>query len=126
MIYLDTSAIVKLFNDEAESGAIRQFLSTQEDALASSIVTEIEVRRVATRHGHSQEVASSVLASLSLLEVNRELCTQAGLLPGPAMRSLDALHVATAVRVRAAAFVTYDDRQAEAARVNGLDVKSPS
>lgn len=128
MIYLDSSAITKLFAEEPETDALRRFLQTQpgEEVLAASIIAATEVRRAATGRGLSQELASVALSGITLIELERDTCVQAGLLPGGALRSLDALHVATAVRVRATAFLTYDRRQAAAARANGLRVLSPA
>ncbi len=127
MIYLDSSAVTKLITNEPGVAALVSFLDAEGSPdLVSSIVTETEVRRAATRRNLSQEAASAVLGSVSLAVLDREVCLEAGLLPGQALRSLDAIHVATAVRLRVHQFITYDRRQADAARMAGLDVVSPT
>lgn len=127
MIYLDSSAITKLFAAEAETTALQHYLSAEGGVgVASSIVAEPEVRRAATRRHLSQEAATAALDRLALAVLDRDLCLDAGLLPGRGMRALDAIHVATARRLGADRFITYDARQAEAAQACGLHVISPA
>jgi predicted nucleic acid-binding protein len=126
-VYLDTSAAAKLLVEEQESDALADYLDgleAQED-LASSALLETELRRVATRADLSQASVSEVLARVALVEPGRSLFYEAGLLPGATLRSLDALHLATAVRFDAAVVVAYDLRLLTSARELGLDVVSP-
>ena len=127
MIYLDSSAMTKLFSDEPETAALHRELGGKaQEQVVSSIIAETEVRRAATRLRLSQEGATAVLERVSLAVVDHDLCLEAGLLPGPGLRSLDAIHVVTARRLGVNAFITYDLRQSEAARLAGLTVASPA
>jgi predicted nucleic acid-binding protein len=126
-VYLDTSAAAKLLVQEQESDALADYLDgleAQED-LASSALLETELRRVAVREDLLQASVSEVLARVGLVEPGRSLFYEAGLLPGGTLRSLDALHLATALRLDAAVVVAYDVRLLTSARELGLDVVSP-
>ena len=124
--YLESSAVVKLFVIEAESDALAAWLeSTTSDAI-SIVLTETEVRRSAHRLGVSQAAATDALDHLSLFDLTRSDYSSAGLLPGRDLRSLDALHLAAALRLGVDCFVTYDARQAAAATELGLTVVSPA
>ncbi|MEO6881381.1 MAG: type II toxin-antitoxin system VapC family toxin [Mycobacteriaceae bacterium] len=125
--YVESSAAVKLLVQEAESDALAAHLDERagEHTIMSCLLVETELRRFAVRVGVSQEAVSAVLAGITLLEPDRALYRTAGLLPGPHMRSLDALHVAAALQLQADVMLTYDHRQAEAARWSGLSTASP-
>lgn len=128
-MYVETSAVAKLLVDEAESDALAAHLDgvVEPDArLLSSVLLETELRRLAVRLDLPQAAVSQVLDRIDLLEPDRSLYHQAGILPGRGLRSLDALHVATALRVDAVTFVAYDRRQCDAADSVGLRVVSPS
>jgi uncharacterized protein len=127
-VYLDTSAAAKLVIRESESAALRDYL----DRLApdgvppiSSALLETELRRFGLRFDLSQAAISDVLDRVDLVEPDRSLFAEAGLLPGPNLRSLDALHVATALRVDASVVVAYDSRLQRAARAVGLATTAP-
>ena len=128
-IYLETSAVAKLVVEEAESAALAALLDRLVDdgvRLLSSVLLETELRRLAIREGLPQASVSEVLDRIDLFDLDRSLYHQAGILPGPRLRSLDALHVAAAMRIAARAFVAYDQRQCEAADAVGLSVRSPA
>jgi len=127
-IYLDTSAAAKLLVDEAESGALAAYIDEigAEQDLVSSALLEIELRRLAVRLGLDQSAVTDLLARLDLVDPPRSLFHEAGLLPGTQLRSLDALHLATALRVDAETLVAYDARLLDAARSLGLGVHSPT
>jgi len=127
-IYLDTSAAAKLLVDEAESGALAAYIDEigAEQDLVSSALLEIELRRLAVRLGLDQSAVTDLLARLDLVDPPRSLFHEAGLLPGTQLRSLDALHLATALRVDADTLVAYDARLLDAARSLGLGVHSPT
>lgn len=129
IVYLDASAAAKLVWREPESEALRGFLASIDDSpdsIRSSILLETEVRRAAARNQVSQSYVTSALEKLHLADVGRDLFTSAGLLPGAGLRSLDSLHIATALRMETDVFITYDLRQAEAARECGLHTSSPT
>lgn len=127
-VYVDTSAAAKLLVEEAESAALADRLDVLADeghALLSSLLMEAELRRLAVREGLDQSAVTELLSRLDLYELSRSLFHEAGLLPGPHLRTLDALHLATALRVDASVVMTYDDRQAAAARSLGFRVEAP-
>lgn len=126
--YLETSAAAKLLLDEEESVALADHLDRLADAgipVVSSLLLETELRRVAVRTGSAQADVSAVLKRIDLHEPDRALYHEAGILPGRHLRTLDALHVAAALRAQSEDFVTYDERQAEAAASVGLAITSP-
>lgn len=123
--YVESSAAVKLLVDERESAALLSWL-TQPNDTVSTLLTETEMRRSAQRLGYDQTAVTEVLDGMQLFEVERADYSSAGLLPGRDLRSLDALHLAVAVRLGVDCFVTYDARQAAAAAELGLVVISPS
>ncbi len=129
MIYLDSSAIVKLVLPEPESLALRSFLASDEDHVSSSLA-RVEVLRTVRRVDDTEDrlrAAKQSLARVSLVDMREALLGEAGTLGPPNLRSLDAIHLATALSLdRLDAFVTYDHRLAEAARKAGLSVASPA
>lgn len=127
--YVDASAAAKLLIEESESDAVASFLDRaieDGDDVGSSRLLETELRRLAVLPTVPQEHVTLVLERLDLLVPDDEVFRTAGLLPEPALRSLDALHVASALRWRVDAVVTYDERQARAARGVGLAVHAPT
>ena len=127
--YVETSAVAKLLFAEEESRALKAFLErTVRDSgsVFSSILLETELRRAALRHRAPQDLVTDVIGRFDLVEPDRAIYRQAGLLPGDGVRSLDAIHVAIALRIEAEQFVTYDERQAAAAAGAGLLVVSPA
>lgn len=127
--YVDASAAAKLLVEEAESEALAAFLDDavrDGHAVGSSLLLETELRRLGVRLGVPQERVTLVLERLESLVPDADVYRTAGLLPGRDLRSLDALHVAAALRWGADEMVTYDERQAVAARSVGLGVAAPS
>src|ERR671916_1113875 len=127
MVYLDTSAAAKLLIRELESVALQDYLDhlLPDGVPVSSVLLETELRRFGVRYDLSQAALSDVLDRVDLVEPDRSLFAEAGLLPGPDLRSLDALHVATALRVDASVVVAYDHRLRRAARAVGLATTAP-
>lgn len=129
MIYLDSAAIVKLVHAETESAALRDWLDERaETAWVSSVLAEIESFRALARY--APEAVLRLPRVLDLIEL-RELDSGSRIIAQtvrPAsVRSLDAIHLATALRVHPlTSFVTYDKRLADAARTAGLTVDVPS
>ena len=127
-LYLDASAAAKLLVDEVESDALVAFLDETVDVqeLFSSAVLETELRRLAVRLELDQSAVTDLLARVDLVDPPRSVFHEAGLLPGRHLRTLDALHLATALRVGADTVVAYDARLLAAARTLGMSVQSPS
>ncbi|MCO1338289.1 VapC toxin family PIN domain ribonuclease [Kocuria polaris] len=124
--YLDTSAALKLAVAEAETAALVAAIDHERPELVASILLETEMRRAAARAEElSQGTVSHVLDGISLFEMARSTYWAAGVLPGRHLRSLDALHLATASTLDVDAVVTYDLRMADAAESLGLTVLAP-
>ncbi len=135
MFYLDASAAVKLVREEPESAVLRKALEGATKLLSSELL-ETEIRRAIRRHAvdrpsaetdHLVQEAGEVLARFSLFGLSRDLLVIAGALPDPDLRSLDAIHIATALAAHESApvFVSYDTRQLRAGKDMGLHVLSP-
>ena len=125
-VYLDASAFVKTFLAEPESPAVLRFLDALDDArVFSSVLLETEARRAATARGAEQADVVESLATIDLVEASRARLTMAGLLPAPNLRSLDAIHLATAIDTDADVIVAYDRRLLMAAGSLGLETASP-
>ena len=120
--YVDTSALLKTLVEEEHSDALVEYV--QDDLLLSSGIVVTEMHRAAQRLGVDQDDVTSVVAGIDLVEVTPGILLRAGMLP-QALRSLDAIHVASALVGGAEEFVTYDDRQADAARAVGIRVRRP-
>lgn len=126
MIYLDTSAAFKVLTDEPEREALVAYLDSRAgDILISSVVTEVEMFRAACRMGVPRDLVEQVVSRISLVELTSDIRERAGLLPDAHLRSLDAIHIATALDTGIATIVTYDDRQSAAAARFGLKVMRP-
>jgi len=128
LTYLDSSAIVKLVVWEPESSALRRYLRRHRP-LASSALARTEVARALLPSGpEALARGEQVLRRLHLLRVNDRVLNQAGRLEPAELRSLDAIHLASARELGAAVrqIVTYDDRMAEAARALGWTVVAPA
>jgi predicted nucleic acid-binding protein len=129
MIYLDSAAIVKLVHAESESRALRHWLDERvEVGWVSSVLAEIESFRALARHvPESVSRLPRVLDLIELLELDAGARILAQTVRPATVRSLDAIHLATALRVQPlTSFVTYDKRLADAARIAGLTVDAPA
>ncbi len=125
--YLDTSAALKLLIEEPESPALAQTVDREQPDLVAGWLLETELRRAAQRlPALGMDVVSEFLAGVSLYEMPGSLFREAGILPGETLRSLDALHLAAAVRIGVDLVLTYDVRMADSARLLGLSVLSPA
>ena len=122
--YFDSSAIVKLTRDEPESLALIDYLEEASVEASSSMVAEVEVLRNLRKLRLESDQA---LAGFYLLAFDDEVRRSAVSIERDSLRSLDAIHIATALAVgdRDLQFVTYDERQADAARQAGLKVVQP-
>lgn len=129
MIYLDSSALLKLLVEESESAALAGWLSERASIPAiSSELARLEVIRAASRLDPVVVPAARTLISqIDLLPLGGEIMTAAAEVGGPDLRSLDAIHLASALAVRddLTAFVAYDQRLVVAAIGAGLEVERP-
>jgi uncharacterized protein len=127
-VYLDSSAAVKLIVREVESEALERWLRPH-DLLASSALVRTELLR-AIRRGAPRRIAEAraALGAFTLRAVDDEILDVAGEIAPSFIRSLDAIHLATALRLATEleAIVTYDRRMIEGARLLGLPVASPA
>ena len=130
LVYLDASALVKLVVAEPESAALAQHLRAWPQRVSSAL-SLTELPRALRRAGFgaaARRRARDVLARVSLVDVDRRILTAAAALEPTVLRSLDAIHLATALTVRAdlAAVVTYDRRLRAAAEMVQLEVAAPA
>jgi predicted nucleic acid-binding protein len=129
-MYADSSALVKLVIKEPESTALKEHLAKRSAAvLATSRLATVEVARACKLVNASLEVADEaerVLASCLQVAVSSQLLQAASKLTTRKLRSLDAIHLATALRIRADELLAYDRRLLDAAGEHGLAVAHPS
>jgi uncharacterized protein len=127
LVYLDSSAFVKLVLAEPETPALLAALEGVERLVASEIL-EIEVLRATRRGGGDIAGARGQLAAVRLLPLSSEIRMRASELDPPSVRALDAIHLATALSLgeRLNGLYTYDERMSLAARQAGLDVQAPN
>lgn len=126
-VYLDSSALVKLLIMEDESAALATYLDGAGPGI-TSVISVVELRRaVARRAAEAADQAAELLARFELVELDRELIEAAANVGPAPLRTLDAIHLASALRVgdSLAALVTYDTRLADAARAVGIPVAAP-
>lgn len=129
MIYLDSSALLKLLFTEPESDDLGAWLSARGGSpFVSSELAKVEVVRACRRldTGALPE-ARALLAQLDLVPLSGAVVDAAADVAGHVLHSLDAIHLASALSIRAdlAALVAYDHRLADAALAEGLEVAQP-
>lgn len=132
MIYLDSAALVKLVREEDETRALVTWLNERSgQRLVASVLVEVEVPRALRRSqpGVLGAVAAT-LARIDRIELDAAVRATAAAYVDPLLRSLDAIHLATADLLVASgkdvsAFVTYDKRLAEVARACSFSVVAP-
>jgi predicted nucleic acid-binding protein len=133
LFYTDASALVKLVREEPESPALRAFLADA-DLICSELALAEVPRAIHRAAAHDPQLPLDALLArtgelfeaLALLPLDRDVLLAAGAIAEPALRSLDAIHVVSAVTVAPLdAFVSYDERQSAAARLAGLHTIAP-
>jgi uncharacterized protein len=129
MIYLDTSAALKLVVSEPETAALDLWIAERAAIpRISSRLLRIEMLRAAARAAPDRmDRVNVVLSAVTLLSMD-DIAPTAEVIGDKALRSLDAIHLATAHEVRAdlSGFVCYDKRLSDSARALGLPVESPT
>ena len=128
LLYLDSSAIVKLVVPEAETKALRELLKSWPERV-SSVVARIEVERVARRIGvGAVRRARTVLSRIALVDLDEDVLRTAAALEPPELRTLDAIHLATAISLDPdlGALCAYDVRLGGAASSKTIDVLAPA
>lgn len=128
VLYLDSSAAVKFVVKEQESAALNAWLPN-EVRFTSSALLRTEVLRAVRRQEPAQlGRARQAIAKVALHAIDSDILESAGGLAPSALRSLDAIHLATALRLadELEMIVTYDRRMIEGARALGLPVASPA
>jgi hypothetical protein len=125
--YLDASAMVKLIVEEPESESLHRWYVEAERLVASRLGI-VETVRASARRVFDARHRDRILTDMEIVELDAAIARIAESLEPPALRTLDAIHLATAISLLPAidAFVTYDDRLAEAARAVGLPVVRPA
>ena len=125
--YLDSSAIVKLVVREPESLALRRYLRRRQPLVSSALARAEVLRALLPAGDEAISRGRHVLQRLDLVRVNDRILNAAGLLQPPELRSLDAIHLATADQLgdELSAVVTYDDRTAAAAAQLGYRIARP-
>ncbi|MDR1214711.1 MAG: PIN domain-containing protein [Propionibacteriaceae bacterium] len=133
-VYVDTSALLRrVLATDAHALAAERYLAGRHaagDTLESSVLARIETERAlrARRLPDGYDLAAAVdaaLAGLEIVALTEEVAHTAAAIGPDVLRSLDAIHVATAQLDQVDALVTYDRRQAAAAAANGLTVVTP-
>ena len=129
MVYLDSSAIVKLVVTEPESEALRDYLAVRENRLASVLARVEVVRALRRSYGAAPPAlhhAEHVLKGIAMVAVDEPILLRAARLQPDQLRSLDAIHLATALSLDGLeAMVTYDRRLQGAATEAGIGVSAP-
>ncbi len=129
MIYLDSSALLKLLHQEAESAALTDWLSARTGTpVVSSALANVEVTRACRRvNPDALPAAKTLLAGLDIIPLTGTVIDEAGNVGETTLRSLDAIHLASALSIRSdlSSFIAYDHRLCDAATAAGLELVTP-
>ncbi|HEY8627910.1 MAG TPA: type II toxin-antitoxin system VapC family toxin [Gaiellaceae bacterium] len=128
IVYADSSALVKLVIEEPESSDLATYLATRETVLATSGVALVEVPRATSVADPAPEVRAEterLLSSCLLVRVGNAVLSSAADLASREVRTLDAIHLASAQLVDADEMLVYDKRLRRAAREVGIAVSHP-
>ena len=126
--YLDSSAIVKLVLDEPESEPLRRYLRRRRPLVTSALARAEVARAVLPLGQAASRRAEEALARLELIRIGDRILRAAGALSPRELRTLDAIHLATAQDLgdEVARIVTYDERLSAAAQAAGFTVAAPA
>ncbi|MEO7135575.1 MAG: type II toxin-antitoxin system VapC family toxin [Vicinamibacterales bacterium] len=126
--YIDSSALLKLVAREQETSALEADLA-QRAGLITSKLAALECRRAARRSSKKQvlQTVEQILEAIYLIEITPAILDDAAAFEPPILRSLDAIHLATALSLDdpELELITYDERMADAANAGGLTVTQP-
>jgi predicted nucleic acid-binding protein len=129
VIYVDTSAFVKLIWAEKETAALQDYLVENKAVpLVASALLVVETRRAVQREDPPSMVrADLLLSTVGQIGIGPAVIESAGRIPEPGLRSLDAIHLATALMLQdeLQAMLTYDDRLAQVASAHRVPVVAP-
>jgi uncharacterized protein len=129
VIYLDSSALLKLLYDERGSAALETWLAARAGRpVVSSELAKVEVMRACRRvNADALAEARALLAGLDLIPLTSDVLDEAAVVGDTLLRSLDAIHLASALSIRTdlSAFIAYDDRLTMAASAAGLEPLRP-
>ena len=126
LVYADSSALMMLVIRERESAVLKRWLTGKR--VVSSRIAEVEVSRGARRSGREPRPrVEELLGEIDLIELDDRVVSRAVRLDPPELRSLDAIHLATALSIAddLDGFVTYDRQLGRAASAAGLPVATP-
>lgn len=126
LAYFDSSAIVKLIREERESLALVDYLDEPIES-STSVLSAVEVSRALRKSRIDQGEIDDAMRGFFLLSLDTDVQEQASRVGTSGLRSLDAIHLASALLIEDEAldFITYDDRLAAVAREYGLRVVQP-
>lgn len=126
-VYLDSSAIVKLAVREPESDALRAYLRRRRPWVSSALARTEVLRSLLVGGEDALAAGRRVLARCDLVRVNDRMLNLAGTMQPPGLRSLGAIHLATAERLGddIGELIVYDERMSAAARRLGYRVSAP-
>jgi predicted nucleic acid-binding protein len=126
--YVDSSALLKLAVRESETSALEADLAAR-DGLVASRLAVVECRRAARRASNRRvlQTVEQILEAIYLIEITPAILDEAAAADPPVLRSLDAIHLATALSVGDPRMevITYDERFADAAGAQGFAVIQP-
>jgi predicted nucleic acid-binding protein len=134
-VYVDSSALLKRVLSERQSAAVADALqahAARRDLLTSSSLAWLEVARALGRVRELvprldlRTTTADALAGIAELPLDEEVLTSARTVGGHLLRSIDAIHLASALGVGADVVMTFDDRLAAAAEAEGLEVAAPA
>jgi uncharacterized protein len=127
LLYVDSSALVKLVIEESESTALEAYLP-RDALLATSRIALVEVTRATALANPSEEVrkeTARLLQACLLVAVNDRVLRDAAAITSREVSTLDAIHLATALYVEADELIAYDRRLLTASEVRGIRAIAP-
>ncbi len=128
VVYADASALVKLLVEEAETEALEGFLQAREVSVVSSAIARVEIVRAIRLAGAGPDAerrTQDLLDEIRVVAVTEAVLSRAAHVGPMALRTLDRIHLGSALEVQVGEMLVYDHRLAEAAHANGILVTSP-